>query len=250
MQAPTASEIMVVESSVHRTASAAGENPRERAGARGAEIDEGLEPAVRLAAMAASASPMKAPERREVVASQRMPCSRWASRRNRVSCSQSSADSGRRRSCRRSARRRGQAGGRGRSARRRPPPGRPHRSARAAGRPGGWAPGQAVERDQHERHVLGRQPAQPPAEDVRRAQHLGGSGVGSERLAACGYHDVGRWQLARADAVAEAQEAPRVYPRVRELQQRPRRDEEPPLHLQPGRAPGRSRASAATTPSA
>ena len=36
-----------------------------------------------LAAMAASASPMKLPDRREVAASQRIPCERWASCRKR-----------------------------------------------------------------------------------------------------------------------------------------------------------------------
>ena len=81
---------MLVELSVQRMASASAKICAERARAGGAEIDEGLNAAVRLAAIAASASPMKAPERREVVASQAMPCERWASRRKPVSRSQSS----------------------------------------------------------------------------------------------------------------------------------------------------------------
>ncbi len=89
MQAPTASAIMVVELSVQRTASAAA---RMRSSVPGPAVRKSMKVSSGppgSAAMAASASPTPVPERREVVARKRTPCVPWASRRNRVSASQS-----------------------------------------------------------------------------------------------------------------------------------------------------------------
>ena len=155
-------------------------------------------------------------ERREVVASQRTPYVPWASRRKPgerqpvlfpiaegagVAADQH-ADAGRRRG-RGPKRRAPRAGGRG--------SGNVDRRGRQADEVVGRR-ARLSSVTSTSPHVLGRQPAQPAAEDVGGAQHLGRSRIGGERLAARRHDDIGRRQRARADAVAEAQEARRGAP--------------------------------------
>ena len=202
------------------------------------------------AAIAASASPMKDPERREVVASQRIPCAAMGVAQKagelqpvRLPVAEGAgvaadqhADAGRRAGA---AETRGIPAGGVRLAH---VDGRRRQADEVIG-----VLGQALQGHEHQRDVLWRQPAQAAAEDVGGAEHLCRGGIGSQRLAARRDDDVRGRQRARAQAIAETQDAGRGGAGVDELQQGARGDDEPAPHLEAGGvdrpAAGRARRS-------